>query len=140
VIFDNIFANDGPKQCNFLKLVAPDGRSKEATEQASGWAFNPMNQSTLSRIVVLAAKKRLLENQSAKLALDFAITELCATDLAAFISSNAKTFSTLGLNGIDSETKSRMQSILENKSNEAALEILRWLRGEFTVGAECLTD
>lgn len=140
VIFDNLFANDGPKQCDFLKLVAPNGRSKEATLQASGWAFNPMNQATLSRIAVLAAKNRMSDNQPATLALYLAIKELCPADLAVFLSSNANTFATLGLKGIDAATNSRLRTSLASNSHPAALEVLQWLRCEFTVGDECLTD
>jgi hypothetical protein len=140
VIFDNLFANDGPKQCSFLKLAPPEGRSTEATKNANGWAFNPMNQSALSRIAVLAAKNCMLGRQPASLSLGSAVKELCSTELSTFLCSHANFFANTGLGGINSEANSLLQSLLVGNSEEAAVEILRWLRGEFNVGNECLTD
>ena len=94
----------------------------------------------LSRIAVLAAKNRMSDYQPARLALESAIKKLCPPDLATFLSANANTFATQGLKGIDAATNSRLQTILESNSHAVALEVLQWLRGEFTVGDECLTD
>ncbi len=51
MIWDNYFANDGPKQCRFLKLKPLEGRSQDTLKSSSGWAFNLMNQPSLSEAV-----------------------------------------------------------------------------------------
>ena len=43
-LWDNLFANDGPRNCKFLKFRVPYSRTKDELSRTRGWAWNPMNQ------------------------------------------------------------------------------------------------
>lgn len=113
-ICDNFFANDGPKQCKYLKLKPLTGRSQKSFEKASAWAFNPMNQLHLSMQVILAAK-----NGNAELKVDSIL-----------------------LKNLDEISAEEKLSAIKNLdlNNPADQEIKAWLDGEYNVGSECLTD
>lgn len=140
-LWDNLFANDGPRNCKFLKIRAPKSRTGAALRHASGWAWNPMNQAALSRLVLLASKHCMLDRTAPDFALEQAIQETCPPGLAAFVSGHKKEMLELGLDKLDPAVKAAWR--LELKawgSHPLANEIDGWLAGEFVVGAECLTD
>ncbi len=139
-IWDNVFANDGPKQCKFLKIKSLSGRSQEALARAQGWAFNPMNQITLSEIVVLSAQKVLRDGQDPEVSLKEAISELCSSDLARVIENQAQAFLKEGLDQLDESLKQDLILNLAKMNEPAAMEVKSWLQGQFIVGNECLTD
>lgn len=140
-LWDNLFANDGPKQCKFLKVKAMAGRSAGAFQQSQGWAFNPMNQIGLSEIVTLAAKKvfdQAFANPEA--ALLAVIDQMCEPVTAQILKENKDLFLTEGLDRIADTQKALLLQKLEPLTDNTALEIKAWLQGQFTVGNECLTD
>lgn len=139
-ICDNLFANDGPKNCKFLKL-REFVRAPEALTNSNAWALNPMNQSALSEVMVLNAKKVFAGEASGEAALKSALAQLCSLGLAENIWSHRDLFMNSGLDQIDDERKKTLSRSLRVFAAEpVAQEILRWLSGEFVVGNECLTD
>lgn len=136
-IWDNFFANDGPKQCAYLKLKPATGRTQAALNEASGWALNPMNQFHLSKIAALAFR-----NAIAGVEANFSqvVAELCGGPLTQFIASNARIFCEEGLLKLQQSQKEAFQSHLASIHEPAATEIARWLSGHYNVGSECLTD
>ncbi len=139
-LWDNLFANDGPRNCKFLKICAPQGRTAAALHATNGWAWNPMNQAALSQLVLLASKFALLDRTAPQFALEQSLQESCSPELAAFFSRNRNEMLSQGLDRIEPATKNLWCSELHAWNHPMAREIEQWLKGEFSVGAECLTD
>lgn len=140
-LWDNLFANDGPRNCKFLKLREPGGRTHEALAASRGWAWNPMNQAALSGITLRASEHALVRGLSPAEALEKAVRESASAPLAEWVLRNRRAFLEAGLDTFSAEQKEKWRSELAAWRNEAvAHEIEQWLAGEFIVGAECLTD
>ena len=139
-ICDNLFANDGPKNCKFLKLKEFT-RPSEALASTAGWSLNPMNQAALSQAMVLAAKDVFKNKRTPAVALESAIHKLCSPELADWVLAHREALMNQGLDKIEASKKTEMLQQLEHWQKETvAKEIMRWLRGDFIVGDECLTD
>lgn len=139
LVWDNYFANDGPKQCKFLKLLPLQGRDSKAYQASAGWAFNLMNQAHLSMIAFQSSCGVLLNDYSPELSFQKAIQKLTNEDMAKNILNNQSVFTQANLDLIPQSTKDNLQTWLE-RSNPATNEILDWLAGKYNVGPECLTD
>lgn len=139
-IWENLFANDGPKNCKFLKLKPFEGRDQLGFQEMEAIAFNMMNQPHLSKIVFLASKFVLDGEYHADLAFENALIKLCSMDLKDFIMNHRDEFLTLGLDEISQDHKSIYIDSLRSFHEPIAQEILKWLEGEYIVGSECLTD
>jgi hyaluronoglucosaminidase len=139
-LWDNLFANDGPRNCKFLQLRPPAGRTRAALYQSNGWAWNPMNQAALSRLVLLAARHAMLDRDAPEFALARATQEACAPDTIAFLREHRDALLTSGLDKLDPHARAEWCARLGALADPAAREMARWLAGEFDVGAECLTD
>ncbi len=130
-LWDNYPVNDGPKMCKKLHLRPFTGRGPAVREHTAGLAVNPMNEVWLNRLV-LATLNRCLDGRPSD-----ALDELLPADLAAMLRSDIEQFQDSGLDELD------VQPILQRYAgfeHPAASEIRGWLRGEYTVGPECLTD
>lgn len=136
-VWDNIFANDGPRQCAYLKLKPVGGRTLEAARETSGWTLNPMNQFELSKIAVLSFLYTLEGRENPVFA---ALEELCDRPLAGFIVDHTPVFCETGLKALETPQVQKLQTDLARFRDPAAAEISRWLAGEYNVGTECLTD
>lgn len=139
-ICDNYFANDGPKNCKFLKLRFPEGRSPAAFAQAGFWGLNPMNQIHLSQIVMLAFLKTAREGMPPEAALDRAFEEMCSPGVAKILREHRLLFLKDGLDQIDEPARRTLATQLSAFDEPAAREVRAWLDGQFIVGNECLTD
>ncbi len=139
-LWDNLFANDGPRNCKFLKIRPPKGRNRGALEASSGWAWNPMNQAALSQLVLLASRHAVLDRSAPDFALAEAIQEFCAPELGAFVSAHRNEMLELGLDKLETSVKEAWAAELKAWEHPVAREIEGWLAGDFVVGAECLTD
>lgn len=137
---DNLFANDGPRHCKFLKLKPPLGRSREAFRETSGWSLNMMNQSELSKMTGLATKLQMKDGMDARPAYERAVRLLRPAPLADLILENEHRFVAVGLDQLAEEEKQSLFNSFGRFDDPAAREICRWLRGEYIVGSECLTD
>lgn len=137
-IWENFFANDGPKNCKFLKLKPYSGRTKESFNKAEGFGFNLMNQAELSKILFLASKY-VSQGENCDEAFTRSVKELVSSELAEFIILHKDVFCSKGLDQMtDSEKEFFIQSL--NSNEKMAIEIKDWLLGKYTVGSECLTD
>lgn len=139
-LWENLFANDGPKNCKFLKLKPFMGRSSDIVELISGAGFNMMNQPELSKICFLSSLLVLNEGQKPAEAFENACKELLSPSMAQFIQKENEFFLTQGLDGLSPEKKQELMDRLSEFSDKSAREIEAWLRGEYLVGPECLTD
>ncbi|MGZ3705618.1 MAG: beta-N-acetylglucosaminidase domain-containing protein, partial [Bdellovibrionota bacterium] len=140
-LWDNLFANDGPRNCKFLKIRTPAGRTRAALEQTNGWAWNPMNQAALSRLVLLSCRHSMLDRAAPEFALAQAIQESCGVRVQEFLRKHRKILLETGLDKIDLEQKlSWCAELAQETQDPVAREIAQWLDGGYDVGAECLTD
>lgn len=139
-IWENLYANDGPKNCKFLKLRSFSGRTIDSFLNAEGFGFNLMNQPQLSKILFLSSKLVLDGEHDPEVAFERAIKELCTDDLAEFLIKNTDKFYNQGLDHISDEDKKQLILELSSFSDLAAFEIVKWLKGDYLVGSECLTD
>lgn len=139
-ICDNIFANDGPKNCKYIKLRSPGARNQGALAQSSYWSFNPMNQPELSKIVVMAAKMAL-ESKAANQDWLLAVREkFCSPAFAKWLEQNRELVLREGLDKISDADKGSMIETLKPFTDPSAAELVDWLEGKYIVGNECLTD
>ncbi len=139
-IWENIFANDGPKNCKFLKLKPFSGREAGVANLASAFAFNMMNQPQLSKILFLASRLVLENDLSPENAFDQAIEKSCTPAFAAFLHEHAILFLDKGLDQISEENKQLLLVTLATMTDAGAVEVKSWLSGVYVVGSECLTD
>lgn len=137
-IWENFFANDGPKNCKFLKLKPYSGRTKESFNKAEGFGFNLMNQAELSKLLFLASKY-VADGEESDQAFSHALKELVSSELGEFITFHKDLFCTKGLDQMSEVEKDFFINSL-NSDEKMALEIKDWLQGKYTVGSECLTD
>ncbi|HXH75454.1 MAG TPA: beta-N-acetylglucosaminidase domain-containing protein [Bacteriovoracaceae bacterium] len=139
-IWENFFANDGPRNCKFLKLKPFSGRDSKTMQETEGIALNLMNQPQLSKILFLSALNVLNGETDVNTAFDKAIGELCTQDLQKFLSLNKEIFLNKGLDVISETEKQNYIIELLKMPDQISKEILDWLQGMYTVGSECLTD
>lgn len=138
IIWDNYFANDGPKQCKFLKLKPLRGRDKKTLTSTSGWAFNLMNQPRLSEVLFASSVEVLRNSTDPSAAFRQMSRKIAGSDIDFIFSQFAKAFVETGLDGLDEKTREEIRTNL--RSDEFSQELTGWLAGEYTVGPECLTD
>lgn len=139
-MWENLFANDGPKNCKFLKVKPFDGRHERLDDITEAWGFNMMNQPELSKITFLASLKVLRDHMNPEDAFEQALKELCSKPLREFLSSHRKAFQEKGLDLMDPDEKNAQLTTLGLIPDLAAREIEGWLKGAYIVGSECLTD
>lgn len=139
-IWENFFANDGPKNCKFLKIKPYSGRNQDLLLTSEAFAFNLMNQAELSKIVFLASKYVLIDGLSDTGSLEKAVNELCSQSLSRFIFSHREEFLSIGIDAILENDKFKMITELALMDEPIAEEIINWLEGKYIVGNECLTD
>jgi hyaluronoglucosaminidase len=139
-IWENFYANDGPRNCKFLKLRYFSGRSREACSLISGCGFNMMNQPEISKITYLSSLFVLNDEKNPHEAFNSALEELCSDEFSRFLKGNREVFLTTGLDNIPPHDKKTFIDELLTFPDEAAKEVIDWLSGNFNVGTECLTD
>lgn len=139
-VWENIFANDGPRNCKFLKLKPFSGRENNLLQNTEGMAFNLMNQPDLSKILFLASVSVLKNNEEPLKAFNEALGQLCSPEFATFIRDYREIFLNDGLDIINEDDKKKWLAELSEFSDTAAQEIYDWLVGKYLVGPECLTD
>lgn len=139
-LWENIFANDGPKNCKFLKMKPFSGREAGVAELASAFAFNMMNQPQLSKILFLASRYVLENDFSSDAAFEQAIDHTCTPSFASFLREHRTLFLESGLDQITTEQTAQLVVTLATMSDAAAVEVKSWLSGAYVVGSECLTD
>lgn len=139
-LWDNFFANDGPKQCHFLKVKPLEGRNYKALLETSGWGFNLMNQPLLSMLVFKASLKVLKENEDPKLALFSTLKALQPNILANLLATYGQDFTLYGREDLETSVEREIRTTLQSLNDPLSNEIKDWLNGAYEVDHECLTD
>jgi hypothetical protein len=139
-IWENLFANDGPRNCKFLKLKYFTGRDESLATQTNGVGLNLMNQPYLSQLLYLSSLWVLNKNLSPADAFEQSCKELYRSEFANFLIKNRAIFLEVGLDKLSEEEKERLTSEIAGDQTPAAQEVLEWLKGSYIVGPECLTD
>jgi hyaluronoglucosaminidase len=139
-IWENLFANDGPKNCKFLKLKPFSGRNEETFKRSEAFGFNMMNQPQLSKILYLSSLNVLLHGMDPDDAFDKSLNQLCTESFRLFILKYKEKFLRIGLDGITDNEKNELIKQLESYTDKYAVEVIDWLQGKYNVGSECLTD
>ena len=141
-LWDNYPVNDGPRMCKFLHLRPFTGRPHDMGQWLNGHAVNPMNQASLSKIVLLTLSDsyekgtKYNPEKSFKKAADMVtcheMAEQLVRDLPAFMDK--------GLDGLTDEVKEKLKADYtyffesrENETDKAAREVVNWLSGKYTV-------
>lgn len=139
-VCDNLFANDGPKNCKFLKLKEFN-RKPGVLAGSAGWGINPMNQSALSQVVLKSAQLVFDELAEPSEALEMALIQSCSSGLVDLIRRWREVFLHVGLDQMPPQKKDALaHEIRAFQGEPVGSDIWRWLRGDFVVGEECLTD
>ncbi len=138
-VCDNIFANDGPNNCKFIKLKNPVRVSTTAKNLTSHWAFNPMNQPELSKLVLLAGKKAL-DGEAVDEDHLAACSGIYTAGFSEWLLRHRGELLILGLDKIDVTKKQQMLAELQYFPDFAAEELVSWLHRDYDVGMGCLTD
>jgi hyaluronoglucosaminidase len=139
-IWENLFANDGPKNCKFIKVRPYDGRDAEAGAIAEAWGFNMMNQPYLSQLDLRASQLVLQKGLSPEGAFTQTLEELCTPAFKTFLETHRLELQTKGLDHFTPEEKDSLMNKLRSFPDPGAREILDWFEGFYNVGSECLTD
>ncbi len=139
-IWENLYANDGPRNCKFLKLRFFTGRDDSLCIDTNGVGLNLMNQPYLSQLLFLSTYLSLSKKITPEAAFEQSCRTLCSEKLSSFIIKNRQTFFEVGLDKISIEQKESFKLFLVAENSQIALEILDWLNGDYIVGPECLTD
>lgn len=139
-IWENLFANDGPRNCKFLKLKYFTGRDSSLNDLTNGVGFNLMNQPYLSQLLFLSSIKVMEHQMEPAAAFNQSCHELLTPEFAKFIIDNRVIFLEDGLDKLSQDEKNSLLGKLTNHPEPMAREICDWLKGEYLVGPECLTD
>lgn len=139
-ICDNLYANDGPIHCHFLKIHSGEGRALAALGESSAWALNPMNQIHLSQIILLGFARYVRSGRRAEDGFREAVEKLCSESTAKIIAEYGDAFQKKGLSEMSEAEKNSVRSVLEKSPGPIEWEILAWLDGKYTVGFEALLD
>lgn len=139
-IWENLYANDGPRNCKFLKLKNFTGRDQQFMNDIEGMALNLMNQPYLSRILFLASYKVATTGMAPDMAFTEALNQLVSSELAHLILDHRELFLNEGLDKIDEKNKSHLLTQLQAFKSPVSAEISEWLLESYLVGPECLTD
>lgn len=138
-IWENFFANDGPKNCKYLKIRPYTGRNENTFIAAEAIGLNMMNQPELSKILYMSSLK-VLHGEEPTRAFENALTVLCSPNFKDFLVTNQEVLLSAGLDQISDKDKEKLLTKLNDCLDPAAQEVKDWLLGIYTVGSECLTD
>ena len=137
-IWENLYANDGPKNCKFLKVRFFEGR-ESFIPFIRGMALNLMNQPELSKILYWSTCLAL-QGLNPEAAFEQSLNDLCSTGFAEFLKNNRNIFLNDGLDKMSEELKQSLLQELNELECPYSKDVKDYLQGFYIVGAECLTD
>ncbi len=143
LIWDNYPVNDGERMCQRLHLGAPIARGPAVLANTSGLAINPMNACWLSQLPIHAMVKAALGTgpTDPARATRCAFEALLPPKLADTLLADVEAFSKPGAQpGFSTAERGILVNKYTSFDHPSAQEAIRWLRGEFQVGPECITD
>ena len=142
MLWDNYPVNDGPRMCKFLHLRPSTGRPADMGQWLNGHAVNPMNQASLSKIVLLtlAASFEQGAKYNPEKAFRKAADQVTCHDMAVQLERDLPAFMDKGLDGLTGEEKESLKADYtyffesrENETDKAAREVVNWLSGRYNV-------
>lgn len=138
-LWDNYPVNDGAIKSQRLHLLPFHSSHADLEPYISGHAVNPMNQAYLSQIPLLSlaiAYKNKPDMQMEKI-----FIEIGGEQLAQELLKDTEFFQTSGLKDLNADQKQsyidRYQAYLPHP---LAIEVMDWLKGEYTFDPACLTE
>lgn len=151
IIWDNSFANDGPRNCKFLKLKPYEGRSFKQGIQSI--YLNLMNQPYLS-MILFETSHLTLQGFDPEKSWEVSLSRMVEPDLVDFLMRNQHVLCQDGLDRIDDERRKKFlyqlkiikdheQSFLNNTSDftcQVIDELEQFLTFQYVVDSDCLTD
>ena len=137
-IWENLYANDGPKNCKFLKLRFFEGR-ESFLPFISGMALNLMNQPELSKILYWSTCLQL-KGLGPEEAFNQSLKDLCTANFSDFLKKNRNLFFNEGLDKMSEELKQSLIKELNEFNCPFSKDVKDYLQGIYIVGPECLTD
>ena len=139
-ICDNFYANDGPANCQFLKLVPPDGRSVAALSESCAWGMNPMNQAALSQVVLAAYSHVIRKKMNPNEAYQQALKEFCSADSRHYFLLNSIRFAEDGIDSVSPDEKLKYRQSVGPNPTEIEREVIQWMDGNYTVDFSVVID
>ncbi|MCR8914718.1 hyaluronidase [Marinobacter panjinensis] len=138
VLWDNYPVNDGDRMSRHLHLRAFTGRSAANCHYLAGHAINPALQPTLTTIpaITLARSYELGPGYQYGQAFHRAAEEVLGKELARQVAADLLVLQDAGLGRISGERLQAMTECYRRFDHPAALEILKWLAGEYQVTDE----
>ena len=137
VIWDNYFANDGRQTSDFIPIKQLSGRSADLAGVTSGHLLNPMNQSAIA-CAVGAQLADLYQGLSAgdEGYLDKA---RLPAELAQGIMRHRRLFAEKGRTILNRRDIDMLDDFYRRFDHPVAVEIIRWLNGDYIFDPACLT-
>jgi hypothetical protein len=136
-LWDNYPVNDGPRMSKHLHLRAFTGRPAALANVCAGHAINPALQPVLSCIpaLTLAASYRDAARYDASAAFAAAASEVVGPHLAHQLAADLPALQEQGLDASDAQ-KRAWRRTYGAVDHPAAVEIVNWLDGVYSVSAE----
>lgn len=137
-LWDNYPVNDGPRMSRHLHLRAFTGRPAANADHLAAHAINTASQAVLSRIpaLTLAESYALGPNYDYGGAFKRACCSVLGEDLADAVERTLLLLEDTGLNDLGEERAARLRSRFAAFDHPAAREIVGWLDGVWTMGAD----
>ena len=137
-LWDNYPVNDGPRMSRHLHLRAFTGRPAANAPLLAAHGVNPASQPVLSRIpaLTLAECYRLGDAYAYAAAFRHAADAVLGPDLADAVERTLLLLEDTGLDGLDADRLARLRTRFTAFDHPAAREIVAWLDGAWTLGAD----
>ncbi len=139
-LWDNYPVNDGPIMSQHLHLRAFTGRPAAIGPLISGHGVNPASQPLLSLIPALTLAASYSEGEDYRYGAAFgeAAAAVLGDELARRVQADLLTFQDRGLDRISETRRAELRAIYEGFDHPAADEIIAWLDGAYSEGAEAV--
>jgi hypothetical protein len=132
VLWDNYPVNDGAAMVEYLHLAPLAGRSPDLPAATAGHLCNPMNQPQLSRYP-LGGLAALYGGVAPPLA------SIYSKRLARLLSRDQARFQYEGLGKLDQQQREVLIAEYSECDDDAAREVVDWLKGRYAFDPDCLT-
>lgn len=138
VLWDNYPVNDSPRMIRHLHLRAFSGRPAGLAEVSAGHAINPALQPFLSTIptATLPMVYQLGADYEPEAAFLAAARACLGNELATCLHQDLGQLQDQGLDGLDREARTRLRCRYADFDHPAALEVVRFLDGDYPATAE----
>ena len=137
-LWDNYPVNDGPIMSQHLHLRAFTGRPAGIGPYLSAHGINPASQPLLSLIPALTLAASYAEGEDYRYVAAFAeaAVAVLGEELARRVQADLLTFQDRGLGRIPQARRAELRGIYAGFEHPAADEIVAWLDGAYSTGAE----